>query len=81
MSVCKLLMIGAEGGSRTRTPFRTTDFKSGLGVLASFYYALLNRIYLRFSRQSSLRLPWKKSESSRLNRQDSQVATSDSAFP
>ena len=26
---CKLLkMIGAEGGSRTRTPFRTTDFKN-----------------------------------------------------
>ena len=22
-------MIGAEGGSRTRTPIRTTDFKSG----------------------------------------------------
>jgi hypothetical protein len=29
MSCCKLLkMIGAEGGSRTRTTLRSTDFKS-----------------------------------------------------
>ena len=27
---------GAEGGSRTRTSFRTTDFKSYLGCFAQF---------------------------------------------
>ena len=51
-------IIGAEGGSRTRTTLRSTDFKSASGVLTSFYYALPSRIYRRFSRQSKLRLAW-----------------------
>src|SRR2546425_10556308 len=49
-------MIGAGGGSRTRTSFRTTDFKPVSRVLTTLYYALPSRIYRRFSRQSRLRL-------------------------
>src|SRR5258705_7404163 len=51
-------MIGAEGGSRTRTTLRSTDFKSDSWVLTSFCYALPSSIYRRFSRQSKLRLAW-----------------------
>jgi len=47
-------MIGAEGGSRTRTELLPTDFKSVSPVLTSFYYALPSSIYRRFSRQSKL---------------------------
>jgi len=36
----------------------TTDFKSDLGALTSFCYALPSRIYRRLSRQSNLRLAW-----------------------
>src|SRR5258707_792556 len=49
---------GAEGGSRTRTSLRTTDFKPVAGVFTTFYYALPSSIYRRFSRQSKLRLAW-----------------------
>src|SRR5258705_12705793 len=49
---------GAEGGSRTRTSLRTTDFKSVSRVLTSLYCAIPSRIYRRFSRQSKLRLAW-----------------------
>src|SRR2546422_2622729 len=51
-------MIGAEGGSRTRTSLRTTDFKSASGVLTSHYYALPSRILLTFqpSKQATSRL-------------------------
>ncbi len=41
----RIEVIGAEGGSRTRTSLRTTDFKSESGVLTSFYDALPSRIY------------------------------------
>src|SRR5882724_1697042 len=51
-------MIGAEGGSRTRTTLRLTDFKPVSRVLTTFYYALPSSIYRRFSRQSKLRLAW-----------------------
>src|SRR5258708_17455549 len=51
-------MIGAEGGSRTHTTVRSTDFKSVARVLTSFYCALPSSIYRRFSRQSTLRLAW-----------------------
>src|SRR6266851_3363951 len=47
-------LIGAEGGSRTHTTLRSTDFKSDSGVLTSCYYALPSSIYRRFSRQSKL---------------------------
>ena len=43
---------GAEGGSRTRTSLRTTDFKSAFSVLTKCYYTLPSSIYQRFSRQS-----------------------------
>ena len=52
------LIDGAEGGSRTRTLLRGTNFKSVARVLISFYYALPSSIYRRFSRQSKLRLAW-----------------------
>ncbi len=51
-------MVGAEGGSRTRTTLRSTDFKPVSAVLTTFYYALPSSIYRRFSRQSKLRLAW-----------------------
>ena len=51
-------MIGAEGGSRTRTTFRSTDFKPVARVLTTLYYALPSSIYRRFSRQSKLSLAW-----------------------
>jgi hypothetical protein len=51
-------MIGAEGGSQTRTTLRSTDFKSARGRLTSFYYALPSRLYRRFSRQSRLCPAW-----------------------
>src|SRR5882724_6079557 len=51
-------MIGAEGGSRTRTTLRSTDFKPVARLLTAFYYALPNSIYRRFSRQSKLRPTW-----------------------
>jgi hypothetical protein len=51
-------MLGAEGGSRTRTTLRTTDFKPVARVLTTLYYALPSSIYRRFSRQSKLRLAW-----------------------
>ncbi len=52
------LMIGAEGGSRTRTLLRGTNLKPVARVLTSFYCALPSNIYRRFSRQSKLRLAW-----------------------
>ncbi len=33
--VAEMVERGAEGGSRTRTSFRTTDFKSGVPALRS----------------------------------------------
>jgi hypothetical protein len=51
-------IISAEVWRRTRTSFRTTDFKSGFPVLTSFYYALPSSTYKRFSRQSKFRLAW-----------------------
>src|SRR5439155_26026837 len=51
-------MIGAEGGSRTHTTLRSTDFKPVSRLFTTFYYALPSSIYRRFSRQSKLRLAW-----------------------
>src|SRR6266496_1950756 len=51
-------MIGAEGGTRTRTLLRGTNFKNVARLLTSLYYALPSSIYRRFSRQSKLRLAW-----------------------
>jgi hypothetical protein len=45
---------GAEGGSRTRTTLRTTDFKPVSVAPTSFYYALPSSIYGHFSRHSKL---------------------------
>jgi len=51
-------MIGAGGGSRTRTLLRGMNFKPVAGAPISFYYALPSSIYRRFSRQSNWRPAW-----------------------
>ena len=48
-------LMMAEGGSRTRTSFRTTDFKSLDRHFTTFYYMTPGSIYRRFSRQSKPR--------------------------
>src|SRR5258705_11501608 len=57
-AVTKRVEVGAEGGSRTRTALRSTDFKPVSRLLTTLYYALPGSIYRRFSRQSKLRLAW-----------------------
>ena len=57
-AVAKRIGDGAEGGSRTRTAFRPTDFKPVSGLLTSCYCVLPSRIYRRSSRQGKLSIIW-----------------------
>jgi hypothetical protein len=49
---------GAEGGSRTRTPLRTTDFKSLEHHMTTCYYMILGSFNRRLAVKASLRHTW-----------------------
>jgi hypothetical protein len=51
MSAVSYEMIGAEGGSRTRTSLRTTDFKSDESAITKSYEKIRTSIYAPSGRQ------------------------------